>query len=150
MYLDVKNMFSDAQDLAKTNATYLSDKSIDMRATGTVPLGGSPLADAGLSDAEIIAQVTEAFTTAAGGTLQVNVVVADDAALTSNLVILASTPVLAAAGLVAGYQFRVATDIPPMGTKRYLGLQYVIGTGAMSTGKITAGVVLSRQSTFVG
>jgi hypothetical protein len=152
MILDKNLLVSDAQDLAQTNASYLSDKSIDLWA-GNAALPsipgygtGKPIADIGRGNCpELLVQVSTPFATSASGTLQVDLITATDAALTGSVTVLSSTPVLAASALVAGYQFRLG-GIPAGITQRYLGLRYVIGTGAMSAGKITAGLVLDRQS----
>lgn len=142
MLLDNQNLVSNAQNLAQAAATYLSDFSIDLGATGTIPgLGGSPNSDPGKADIEFLAQVVQTFTSGGAGTLQVNLVMADDAALTTNLTVLASTPVLAKAALVAGYQFRLGCTLPVGITQRYLGLQFIIGTAAMTAGKVTAGII---------
>jgi hypothetical protein len=142
MLLDNQNLVSNNQSLVQAAGTYLSDFSIDLGATGTIPgLGGSPNSDPGKSDIEFIAQIVQTFTSGGAATLQVNLVMADDAALTTNLVVLESTPVLALATLVAGYQFRLGHQLPVGITKRYIGLQYIIGTAAMTAGKVTAGVI---------
>lgn len=155
MLLDKNNLFSIAQDLAKANAVYLSDFSIDTGPTGTIPAmfqspGQTGLRRVGAGEAkECIIQVVTSFTTGAGGTLKVDLVMADDAALTSNLTVLDSSPVIAAATLVAGYRFAVAAKLPDdLLLKRYIGLQYTIGTGAMTAGKITAGLVFDKQTSF--
>jgi hypothetical protein len=95
----------------------------------------------------VLIQVVETFTTGAGGTLRVDGVTADNDALTTNLVVRASSAVIAAATLVAGYKFFVFTELPPgIGDDQFIGLQYVIGTGAMTAGKITAGIVWDKQT----
>lgn len=155
MLLDVNNMFSIQQDLAKANAAYLSDRSIDTGPTGTIPSmfqapGQTSLRRPGNGEpVECIIQVVTTFTTGAGGTLKVDFVIADDAALSTNLTILESSPVIAAATLIAGYRFAVAAKLPDdLITRRFLGLQYTIGTGAMTAGKVTAGLVFDKQTSF--
>lgn len=147
MLLDVQNLVSDDQDLAKAAGTYLSDKSIDLGAVGTIPgIGGTPIHDVGRGDCpELLVQVTETFTSGGAGTLQAKLVMADDDALTSNVVVLQETLAIALATLVAGYQFRLCC-VPFGVTKRYLGIQYVVGTATMTAGKVTAGILVDRQS----
>lgn len=147
MLLDVQNLVSDQQDLAQTAAAYLSDYSIDLGAAGTAYPGGSVYKNAGAGmPVCLLCQVVVAFSTGSSPTLVVDLVVADNDALSTNLVVLHSTPAIAAATLVAGYQFFVGGTIPPNITKRYLGLRYTIGTATTTTGKITAGLALNLQT----
>ena len=97
MIIDLFGLVSNAQDLAQTNASYLSDNSIDLGAIGTVPqTNSSPKGDVGYGmPVTCHGQVTTAFTTSASGTLQMQVVIADNAALSSNLVVLAETAAIA-------------------------------------------------------
>lgn len=149
MLLDANATFSKDQDLAQVAGTYLSTNSIDLGTVGTDVQGGSPLADPGRSPVGLLAQVTTAFTSAGAATVQLQVVMADDAALTSNLVVLASTDAIPKATLVAGYKFRIASL--PLGiTKRYLGVQYVIGTATTTAGKITSGLVVDVSTGSIG
>lgn len=150
MLLDTQTLFSDQQNLAQAAGNYLSTNTIDLGAVGTPVLGGTLASDIGRGDSpEVMAQVTTTFTSGGAGTLVVQLVMADDAALTSNLTIVSQTDTLALATLVAGYQFRFGR-VPPGISKRYLGLRYVIGTATMTAGKVTAGLALDRQDTFVG
>ncbi len=150
MQLDLQNLVSDQQDLSQIVGAYLSDYAIDLGAVGTPALGGSLIADPGRSpEFDILVQVTETFV-GATATVLVELVMADDAALTSNLVSLQQAPGgsitvgIPVATLVAGYTWRIS---PPTGiTKRYLGLRYNIFTATTTAGKITAGVVWGRQT----
>jgi hypothetical protein len=153
MIEDLQDLFSDAQNLAQAAGTYLSDKSKDLQVVGTVPLANSGLTQAGgalPNDPQrgralsLLCQVVQDFATSAGGTIQVKVVQADDAALTTNLEVLQETVAIAAATAKAGYKFRVGLPIGV--TRRFIGLQYVIGTGAMTAGKITAGLVMDQAT----
>jgi hypothetical protein len=152
MMFDVQNLFSDDQDLSQDAATYLSDKSIDLRANGTPVVGGPLSVLVGNGEPiELFCQVTEAFTSAGGNaTLVVNLVHADDAALTSNLAILATAATITAdaagANAPAGFRIGLPRVLPTSITKRYLGLQYVIAVAATTAGKITAGLVIDRQT----
>jgi len=68
--------------------------------------------------------------------VQFQCVEADNAALTSNLTVLAETPAIAIATLVAGYKVKLPA-FPP-GAKRYKGIQYVIAVATTTAGKVTA------------
>lgn len=145
MLMDKNLLFSDAQNLAQSAGTYLSDKSIDLGVAGTDVNGGAPIIDPGRSIVQLVAQVVTAFTSGGSATVQAQLVMADDAALSSNLVVLESTAVIAVATLVAGYRFRFGS-LPPGVTKRYVGLQYVIGTATTTAGNVTAGLVMDASS----
>lgn len=150
MLLDKENLVSDRQDLAQVVGAYLSTYSIDLGANGTPALGGSLAADPGRApEFDLLVQVVESFV-GATATVIVELVMADDAALTSNLVSLQQAPGasitvgIPVATLIAGYQFRIS---PPVGiSKRYLGLRYNILTATTTAGKITAGVVWTKQT----
>lgn len=147
MLLDTQNLFSRAQDLAVAVGNHLSDKSIDLGATGSHPWHGSPLSDPGRGlPIYVHAQVVEAFDSDGGAaTVQAQLVQADDAALTSNLEVLAETPAVAEATLVPGYTFRLSC-LPAGISKRYLGLRYVVAGETATAGKVTAGIVRDRDT----
>jgi hypothetical protein len=150
---DANNRFSYRQNLAQVVATYLSDKSINVGAAGTIPamfqaIGSSGLRDVGKGEQlPVLVQVVETFTSGGAGTLQVKLVTADNEALTSNLVIRGSTEIIALATLAAGYKFLVPSEIPPgLGDDQFIGLQYVIAGATMTAGKVTAGIVPVKQT----
>lgn len=148
MLLDKQNMFSDQQSLAQAAGTYLSTNTIDQRATGATATMGSPVSDIGRSRrVRVLAQITEAFTSGGAGTLQVQLVSADDAALGTNLTVLSETPVIALASLTLGKQFPLSYG--PGVTQRYLGMRYIIGAAAMTTGKVSSGIVMDPQTNAV-
>jgi hypothetical protein len=144
MLLDLENLFSDEQDLSQTVASYLSTNTVDLGATAT-PVVASPLkSDVGQSRIDILVQVIEAFTSAnSTATVQFQVVMADDAALSSNLVVAQETPAIVVTALTQGY--RAALSVPKsVITKRYLGVRYVIGVQTTTAGTCTAGLLLDR------
>jgi hypothetical protein len=144
MILDKQNMFSEAQAVTALGNT-LSTNTIDLGVAGT-PVVGGLITDVGRGgNVEVVAQVVTAFTSGGAATLQVQLVMADDAALTSNLTVLDETAAIALASLVAGYQFRMGT-IPGGVTKRYLGIRYIVGTAVMTAGAVTAGLAKDRPS----
>lgn len=90
-----------------------------------------------------------AITTAmsAGTSCAFEIIQADDAALTSNVVSLCTTGAIARATLVAGYN--TALRIPPqIGStgKRYIGARYTVaGDNSAGTGKVTTDIVTNIQ-----
>lgn len=143
---DANLIMSDDQDLSQVVGAYLSDKSIDLwdQTRQTTAHGNTPVMDPGRGNpVEVIVQVTEAFV-GVGATVSCELVMADDAALTTNLVSLQQAPGasvtvgIAVATLVAGYQFRVGGVIPAGTSKRYLGVRYNIFTATTTAGKCTA------------
>lgn len=151
--LDALDVMSTNDNLAQSAGTYLSSKSIDLWAgQATLPtdvFGNAAIIDPGRSNVKLLCQVTTTFTSGGSATLQAQLVMADNAALSTNLVVLESSDVIALATLAAGYQFRFGS-LPPGITKRYLGMQYVIGTAAMTAGNIYAALVLNRSTVSIG
>jgi hypothetical protein len=147
MLLDKQNMFSDQQNLAVAAGSVLSTNTIDLRAAATGGPHGPPPSDFGMgSTPHVMAQITEAFTSGGAGTLQVQVITADDAALTSNVTVHNETRVYTLAELTLGRQFPIGLQAGI--TKRYMGLRYIIGTAAMTAGKVSAGLTLGKQAPY--
>lgn len=88
-----------------------------------------------------------AMTTAfAGGTsTNFEVIVADDAALTSNVTVVGASGAIATADLTLGKNIAVRVN-PLVGStgKRYMGARYTV-SGTNTAGKVTADVVLDIQ-----
>jgi hypothetical protein len=170
MMLDIQNLVSDQQTIAAVASTLTSTNAIDLMgaaAAPTLPQAATPaggaatgnglkvMMDAGRGkEPELLVQVTEAVTSLGSATVQFQLVAADDAALSTNANVLQETLAIAKADLVAGYQARLC--IPPGivnsagNPARYLGCKYVIGTATTTAGKVTAGIVYDKQTTFVG
>lgn len=149
--LDRNTLMSNEQSLALVAATpTLSDNSIDLGDRSTVDDLGNPLnSDPGRgSEVELECQVVETFTSGGAATVTVEVVMADNAALSTNLTVIKQTPAIAKASLVAGSKFRISADLPPGISQRYLGLRYTVGTADGTAGKVTAGIVLDRTTVF--
>lgn len=82
----------------------------------------------------------------AGGTSTAfEVITADDAALTSNVVVIGSTGAIATAGLTAG-QNKVVNINPQIGSngKRYVGTRYTV-VGTNTAGAVTAEFIVNAQ-----
>lgn len=90
--------------------------------------------------------VDTAFTAAGAATMEMQVVVADDAALSTNVTVVGTTGAIAKTALVAGASFvaRINPQIASLG-RRYFGANYVVSTGPMTAGAITANVVHGIQ-----
>lgn len=129
MILDSNTLFSNAQAVtASAGSTNAVDAGIK-RDIG----GGRPL--------EVFAQVVQDFATLTS--LRVSLQTSDDA-LFGSPITLQQTDAIPVASLKSGTKFALSTL--PKGCKRYLRLYYTVtGTNA-TTGKITAGLVLDRQS----
>ena len=87
--------------------------------------------------------MTEAF---AGGTsTNFEIIVADNAALSSNVVVVGASGAVATAGLTLGANVavRVNPQIASLG-KRYMGARYTV-SGTNTAGKVTADVVMDIQ-----
>lgn len=151
MYTDALLLVSDAQDIGQTEAAYLSTYSIDTWAGAVSTLEYIPgtteraVVDIGKGEpVEMLCQIIEAVV-GTSSTIKFELVMADDAALTSNLVVLADSGLIAEATLVAGYRCRLA--VPRGGiTKRYLGMRYTVGTATTTAGTVTAGIVRDQNT----
>ena len=85
-------------------------------------------------------------TAVAGGTsTEIQAVIADDAALSTNVTVVGSSGAIATASLTAGKRVAVPV-IPQIGSlgRRYLGVRYVV-TGTNSAGTVTAFYGLDLQ-----
>lgn len=128
------------QSLAVAPSTVTSTNVIDLAGVGT----GNTARDLGKGrDLEIAIEVVQAF---AGGTsLQVQLVCADDAAISTNVTVVVLTPAIATASLTAGTQIPLHWDrVEPFTSRRYMALQYII-LGTMTAGSVNSFVVTSLQ-----
>jgi hypothetical protein len=140
MIYDNSLLLSDAQaitaDAASTNV-------IDLGATGT-PYGGSALTrDIGIGEecVYLSVRVTETFNNLTSLVVQVQTS-PDNSSWTT----IQSGQTVLLAALVAGYQFETPYEFPEGTKARYVRLFYDITGTAPTTGKITAGVVMARQT----
>lgn len=92
----------------------------------------------------LLIQVTEAFAAAGAATLTVTLETDDNAGFGSPQVVWTS-PAIPKATLVPGYV--IIPEYIPRGTnEEFLRLNYTVGTGPMTAGKIVAGVTMGNQS----
>lgn len=143
MILNKNLLLSDGQAIT---ATAISENVILWPTNGTPPfeaaaitrnLGrGTPI--------PILMQVIEAFATLTS--LTITLETADNAALSSGAVVLASSGTIAAASLVVGYRPTFTRFVPDATMKSYFGLRYTVGGSDATTGKITAAVATEVQA----
>ncbi len=142
MIMDASELFSDQQaitaDAASTNI-------LDLGATGTIYGAASALVrDIGPgSRIPLLVTVTETFNNLTSMTIAIQT---DDNSSFSSATTVWGPMSYTLAQLAVGAKY-LLPDIIPVGTnERYVRLYYDITGTAPSTGKITAGVVLARQT----
>lgn len=138
MILDNQTLFSDQQAITVTAA---STNVIDLS-----PIAGGLARDIGPGKPiPVLVQVTEDFDAAGAATLTVSLQVDDNSSFSSPKTVI-STAAIALADLKAGYQ--VNLDYVPRGTnERYMRLNYAVGTGPMTAGKVHAGILWGGHQT---
>lgn len=139
-------MFSDDQDVSQAAGTYASTNIIDTGAPGTVYGAAAALSrNVGPGNpVPVLVQLTETVTSAGAATMQFQIETADEAAFDTTNVVVAQSRVYALAELVAGLQFGVA--VLPNDMKRFIRVNYVIGTATTTAGLATAGIVHGVQT----
>lgn len=132
MILDKELLLSDHQAVTATAAS-----------TNVIDLQGANLGDQGPGEPlNLFAQVTDAnFTT--GTSIALAVQTDDDVAFGSPTTLF-TTPAIALASLVAGYNFALGSLPIELG-ERYLRFYYTV-VGTMAAGTITAGITPDRQA----
>jgi hypothetical protein len=130
MLIDQQNQFSAAQAVTATGST-ASSNVVDLGVARDI---GGAVTD----QLMLLCEVVTPFTSGGSATLQVQVQTSPDNSAWS---ILAQSDAIPVASLVQGYKF-LPNELPG-GTSRYLRLNYVVGTAAMTAGAITAGLVPS-------
>lgn len=129
-----------AQSLVGAAQTFVSTNVIDLAGVGV----GNTARDIGPGGAlEIMIEVVQAF---AGGTsMQVALVVADDAAISVNVEQVVLEAPLTVAQLPAGTLIPLHVDrVSPLPAKRYMALQYIT-VGTMTGGSVVASMVKDLQ-----
>lgn len=128
MYTDRELTASDSQVITATAVS-----------TDSIVLNGFSLGRAYSPDLRAYAQVDQNFTASGAATLTVEIIQADNGALTTNVQSLYSSGALALAALTTGSE-QFLIDVPmPKVTKPYVGFRYTVATGPMTAGQITAG-----------
>lgn len=162
MILDKETLFSDAQSLAQTAATYLSTNAVDLLNGNTYPataprisfpstdtLGNTLVSDiARARMVEVFIQITQTVTSGGAATITFNLIQSANANL-SSATVLDTTGALALATMVAGYRPRI-TLVPGQVTQQYLGIQFVVATATTTAGAFTAGLMMGHAATAPG
>lgn len=152
--MDSENVVSNYQSLVAAAGAILSDKSVDLGASDTIAPAfqavGSPFHDYGRGRTLFcFVKVTEEFDSAGDAvTCKCSLIMADNAALTTNATVLYETPAIAQASLLVGYVFRLGS-LPPGITKRYIGFKYTTATADATAGKVFAAFLPDMPSVRV-
>jgi hypothetical protein len=128
------------QSLAGTAQTFTSTNVVDLAGVGT----SNTARDLGMGQGlEIMVEVTAAFT---GGTsMQVALVVADDAAISTNVTTVVLEAALPIASLPIGAMIPLHVDrASPLPARRYMAIQYIT-LGTMTAGSVVANMVTGVQ-----
>jgi hypothetical protein len=135
MYQDANLQVSAAQAITATAAS-----------TNVIDLGAA-VRDIGKGVSVMFdMRVGTAFTAAGAATLTVQIQVADDAGFTINVQTLSQTDAIPKASLPAGQMIRMSVDqAEPYVGRRFMRLNYVVATGPMTAGTITAALVKDTQ-----
>ncbi len=128
MILDKENLFSDDQAITASAAS-----------TNVVDLGVSRDIGKGVP-VPVLIQVTADFATLTSLTAEIETSDSEDFSSSDTL---ATSGAIPAADLVAGYQFPM--QYMPLGTKRYVRVNYTVAGTNASAGTVTAGVVAAHQ-----
>lgn len=128
MILDKEALFSDDQAIT---ATAVSTNVVDLGASRDIGKG---------TPVPLLIQVTEDFATLTDLTATVETSDSEDFSSSDTL---ATSGAIAAADLLAGYQFPV--QYMPIGVKRYVRINYTVGGTNATAGTVTAGIVASHQ-----
>jgi hypothetical protein len=142
MIMDKTLLFSDAQAITADAA---STNTVDLGATGTIYGAGSAMVrDIGPgSKVPLVVTVTETYNNLTSMTIAIQV---DDNTSFSSATTVWGPMSYTLAQLAAGAKYLLPDAIPVGTNERYVRLYYDITGTAPSTGKITAGVVLARQT----
>ncbi len=134
MILNKNLTFSEAQAVT---ATAISENVIQWEAVETVPRESGPI-DRNLGKGipiPILLQVVEDFATLTS--LTISLETADNAALSSGSVVLATTVAIPAASLVQGFKPGLEW-LPDAVMKEYLGFRYTVGGANATAGQVWA------------
>lgn len=152
--IDRNLRFSSAQSLAQVVGTYASTDEVDLHGSGLIPTlaSGQGARDMGIGDRpslKVLVQVTTAFVSAGGGTLQVHFQGAEDngSGAASTYATWYSSPIYTIAQLVLGAQL-LGIDFPrpPAGEPfpRFVRLLYQIATATTTAGAVFSAILIDR------
>ena len=134
-----------SEDQAVT-ATAISENVVQINDAGTVfgesaAISRNPGAG---NEIPLLIQVTEDFATLTS--LTITLETADNAALSTNAVVLASSGAIAVADLVAGYRPNFTRIFPDGVLSDYVGLRYTVTGSNATAGKISAAIAAAVNS----
>jgi hypothetical protein len=125
------------QTVTGTNTSVVSTNSVDL---APLALGGNQAADLGQGE-KFALEVSVITAPTVGTSVKFQIIVADDAALTTNVEVVNSSDDIPIANLPAGTIVPVGMDrLAPLPAKRYLGARYVL-VGAIATQVLSAAFV---------
>ena len=157
MLFDKKAQFSfyqEIRDLGSTQGENTYDIFHGNSSLPSTPYNGRPLSDLGGGEPPtIVGQVVEEFDSAGAATLQMQIIQGDEVnsstgEITTGLEVVAQSGAVPLESLVPGYQFRIALTHGI--TKRYFGVNWVVGTAAMTAGAVVAGITPNVQGNYPG
>lgn len=139
---DRTGLFSDRQAIT---ATATSTNIVDLGATGTPYGSASPIQrDIGKgTEVPLHCSVTETFNNLTS--LAISIETDDNAAFSSATTVWTS-PAYTLAQLATGAKYLLPDSLPVGTNERYVRLRYTVVGTAPTTGRIIAGVVMSRQT----
>jgi len=142
MIMDASLLFSDGQAVTATAA---STNVIDLGATGTIFGASSAVVrDIGAgSRVPLVITVTESFNNL---TSIIVTIETDDNSSFSSATTVWTSPTYTLAQLATGAKYLLPDMFPVGVNERYVRLKYTLAGTTPTTGKITAGVVLARQT----
>jgi hypothetical protein len=132
MLLDKQNLMSEAQAVTSTGST-VSTNVIDLGVARDIGGATHP-------SLELLCQVVTAFASGGSATMRAQLQTSPDNSAWTTVAQSDDVPV---ASLVAGYKFLANFVHGP--TSRYVRMNYVVGTAAMTAGAVTAGFVPSLE-----
>jgi hypothetical protein len=164
MILDINTLLSSAQAITVTapstfvidlagQGVGVADPNIFGQGGGATIFGEDIGIGDGMSPPNLLCVVTTAFTAAGAGTLQVQLQAAPDTGANTGTPgtwsTLVQTDAIALASLTKGQkiaEFTVPPNYPGLTTKpRFLRVNYVVATGPMTAGAVTASIITGRD-----
>ena len=145
MIFSAQQLFSDDQAIT---ASADSTNVIDLGVAAT-PYGGAAALNQDVgkgASIPLLVQVTTAMAAVGAATLTFNISTGATTALGTTIATVGPIP---KADLVAGYQIPIHI-LPNQITERYLGIEYVVATGLMTAGNVTAGITMGNQTNVTG
>lgn len=121
-----------AGQLVTSTGNTVSTNVLDLAGVGT----GNTARDIGQGEGlEIAVEILQTLTSGGAATVQIQLVEADDAAISTNVNVIVQTDAYAYTSLTAGTIIPLHWDrAAPYQARRYIALRYVVGTAALTNG----------------